>query len=451
MAVDIVPGTNVFEFTHFQTFDASVIAAINTTPFTYFARVKLNGVASAGGATILHLQEPSTGLASFRLGVSGALLPAAESHDLFGSISYGATPLEIGTWHNIAGVFRNTTFRQVWLDGVSGPSNTEHSDPLPAALTKITIGATHATATQYMQPLMACVQDIVIWNRELTGEEILSLNDLEDPSSLHQTDIVFHVPFADEPTKLTAWNYTSGVPVAVTITQTGSSGTITTCEDSPEFPAPPVEGECEGEDFADEVPAVTVTWPKCDLVPEDIDVQAVSETQTPGRSLSGRQQFVQRAAGHWRIELIGIPVWTKELALQWQTLESKIDGRNGTVLVPFYEAPLSGTPIVATSPLQYPIGAVRLGILQTAGATIRAGMNFQAGERGYRIKRVLGTESGVTQVVIWPPLRDTVDAADELDFNDPHVRCRLERDDGMAIMFELLKFGKHTVAFVEDV
>lgn len=209
-------------------------------------------------------------------------------------------------------------------------------------------------------------------------------------------------------------------------------------------------GDCEGEDEAD-APPTPETWPTCDLVPEDIDVQAVSETQTPGRSLGGRQQFVQRAAGHWRFELIGIPVWTKELALQWHALESKLDGRNGTILVPFYEAPLSGTPIVATAADAFYVGDVRLTIEQTAGATIRAGMHFSAGERGYRIKRVTGTAAGITSVVIWPPLRDVIAAEESLDFNDPVCRCRQERDDGMAIMFELLKFGKHTVAFVEDV
>lgn len=447
MAVDIVPGTNALEYTHLGT-GFNLPLANAAPPFTMFARVKLNATPGSLGATIFELGRIPPGFAAFgavRLGVN-------HEHQFFASFGFFTSlfpaTLALGTWYNVAGVYSTTSFRQAWLNGVSAPANTSFATTTNET---VRIGASTGPAPgDYNRPLKACVQDVVLWRRALNEAELLELNTTEDPSTLHRTDIIFHVPLADEATATVAWDYTSGVAVAVPLYEIGTGGSITTCNDSPDTPDP-AEDECAGEDVADADPTPE-TWPTCDLVPEDIDVQAVSETQTPGRSLGGRQQFVQRAAGHWRIELIGIPVWTSELTLQWQALESTLDGRNGTILVPFYEAPLSTTPIAATAAGDFAIGDVAISIDQTAGATLRAGMHFSAGDRGYRIKRVREADGdGNYTVVIWPPLRDAIELDDTLDFNTPHVRCRLERDDGMAIMFELLKFGKHTVAFVEDV
>lgn len=459
MAINIAPGVNPLEFTHFTTGDnPSLIAHVNP-PFTFFARVKPNIVASPFGAAIIKADRiPGVSALPgaffwFMLGLASD--KAFAQVKAFGvptiGTSVSTTSLDVGTWYNITGVFRNSTFRQVWVDGVSGPSNATSS--APSGLDGLLIGASHANYTgAFNKPLTACVQDVVCWRRELTTEEIESLNDLEDITSLHQTDIFFHVPFVDAGSATVAWDYTSGVPVAVPLIQDGTGGAITTCNDSPEFPEPPEEGDCIGEDVADEAPVVIGTWPTCDLVPEDIDVQFVSETSTPGRAMSGRQQFVQRAAGHWRIEYIGIPIWTKDHVLQARRIETDLDGRNGTILIPFYEGKLSATPVVATAADDFSVGDVRLVIAQTAGATIRAGQHFSTNERGYRIKRVLGTDGdGLTSVIVLPPLRDAIAFGASLNFNDPSVRCRLERDDGMAVMLEHLKFGKHTVAFVEDV
>ncbi len=177
----------------------------------------------------------------------------------------------------------------------------------------------------------------------------------------------------------------------------------------------------------------------------------VSPTVSPGRSLSSREQVVQADAGYWRITLFGIKVWTETELLLWREYESALNGRTGTVLVPLYEAPLTSTPIVALAGADYDIGLVRIGVVQSAGATIRKGMHFSAGDRGYRIERVFGTDAGIISVLIWPPLRDFIESAEALNFNTPRVRCRLERDDGMNINLEHLKFAKPDVTVVEDV
>lgn len=217
-----------------------------------------------------------------------------------------------------------------------------------------------------------------------------------------------------------------------------------------EEPEPPEPEECGEQDEADELQSAN-TWPKCDLVPQDIDVQIVSPGVSGGRSITSRNQVVKFDAGYWKIVLLGIKVWTNAELFLWRQLKSRLKGRNGVVLVPFYDAPLSGAPIVAEPDAIYPIGAVRVGIVQSAGAEVRSGMHFSSTNGwGYRIERVFGTVAGVTSVKIWPPLRQSISPADDLEFNDPVCRSRLERDDGMEIDLDLLKFGYADVAFVED-
>lgn len=456
MAIDLVPGSNPLEYTHFHTgFNPIVTAA----PLSIFARVKLNGTPGALGSVIWSVERIPPGFGGyqgFELLITSDLKPVIKSRagaGPFPSLGQAESPtaLEIGTWYDICGVIASNSSRKIFVNQVQKAVQLTTVNA-PAGLEGIIIGAGYTVSVGfYNQPLAACVQDLVLWRIALTDDEVTGLLVPGNPTALHQTDIPFHVPFAAAGSATVAWDYTSGVPVAVTLAQRGTGGSVTTCSDSPGGP-PPAAGDCEGEDVADAVPAVAATWPTCDLVPEDIDVQAVSETQTPGRALSGRQQIVQRAAGHWRIELIGIPIWTKAHALLARQIETALDGRNGTIMVPFYEAKLSATPIAATAAGDFAIGDVVFAITQTAGAAIRAGMHFSIAERGYRIKRVRAADAdGNFTVIIWPPLREATALGGTLNFNDPMVRCRLERDDGMAVMLENLAFGKHTVAFVEDV
>lgn len=208
-------------------------------------------------------------------------------------------------------------------------------------------------------------------------------------------------------------------------------------EEEPEEP----DTEDEGEDNP-----CLFDWDECLLIPEHITIEIVAPTVSPGRSLTGREVVVQPDAGSFRVILHDIAVWSEEALLKWREYESTLNGRVGTCCVPLYEAKLSATPIAATLGADAAAGAVRLTITQTAGFTIRAGMHFQAGERAYRL--ISGSGSAWK---VWPPLRSAITSGTSLNFNDPRLRCRLETDDGMDIMLELLKFGRVTVNFVEDV
>lgn len=210
--------------------------------------------------------------------------------------------------------------------------------------------------------------------------------------------------------------------------------------------------ECGSEDEAD-VLQDTITWPKCDLVPTSISVDVVAPSVSPGRSFSGFEQLVQADAGYWRIVYNDVPIRTRARALQWREIESLLDGRNNPILVPVYEAPVSAVDIVAESG-DGNIGDTSLNLIQSAGGDIEPGMHFST-PSGYlhrikTIEQVAVEEISLFSMTIWPPLREAL-AGSELEFNDPVCRCRLETDDGMDVNLELLRFGRPSVAFVEDV
>lgn len=210
------------------------------------------------------------------------------------------------------------------------------------------------------------------------------------------------------------------------------------------------EDECGGEDEADE-PQTAITFPKCDLVPASINVEVVSSTVSPGRSFTSREVVVQPDAGRWRITLRDIPIRDRPDAFLWRQIASALNGRNNPILVPVYEAPLSGTPIAVTALHAHSIGATQLDLSQTAGADIRAGMHFWDGTWLYRVKRVVNENDALKTITIFPPLRAALTTSQSLDFNDPYCRCRLEADSGMDSTLGLLRFADQTVSFVEDV
>ncbi len=218
-----------------------------------------------------------------------------------------------------------------------------------------------------------------------------------------------------------------------------------------DYPAVAVEDECGAEDEADPLGPCDVEWPTCVLVPSRVNVDVFAPSVSPGRSFAGFEQLIQPDAGHWRITFGEIPIRTMAHALEWRRIEGALQGRNGVVCVPVYEGKLSETPIVTTVSSDWGIGETTVDIEQTAGEDIRAGMHFSVDDRLYRINRIDSTDGDVSQVVIWPPLREALADGATANFNTPTCRCRLERDDSMDVDLELLRFARPSVTFVEDV
>ncbi len=351
-------------------------------------------------------------------------------------------------WNAIAGVYNGTGSRKAYvLSPTEGAqSGTNLLDPgQPGQMNGCIIaGGWSGSAGFSNSSYNGCISHLTVWNIALSDDEIAELQAGVLPNTIQTESIVLYVPFASPDTVTQAFQYTSGEEEPYTLNLEVGAGGVLTCDDAP--PITDGEGGDAGEDVPDDVTPCDVEWDACVLVPRNITVEIVSPTSSPGRSHSGRQQIVQHDAGFLRVTLHDVKVWSSDELFTWREYESTLDGRNGTCCVPLYEAKLSDTPIAATLGASAPVGAVSLTINQTTGAPIRAGMHFQVGERAYRLISGSGTSWKVR-----PPLRDAVTSGDSLNFNDPSLRCRLERDDGMDLMLEHLRFGKKTVTFVEDV
>lgn len=347
------------------------------------------------------------------------------------------------TWHLGVAVFTSTTLRQVYLDAVAGPPGTGSMPTQAPFIMDRTAIAWDPFAggppTSFGFP--GCLRQAAIWNIALNQSQIDSLFAGAVPSDISSGALKLDARLVDQATATA-----NLVGPALTLHDTATG--INDC-----FPDPPAlietgEGDdaCEGEDVADAEPSIAVTWDPCVLVPQDILVEMMVQTVSPGRSIAGREQVVQPDAGCWQITLDSIKVWSKAELLKWREYESNLNGRNGVALIPLYEAKLSDIPIAATLGATAAIGVTRITINQSAGEPIRAGLHFSVGDWAYRLVSGSGTAWRV-----WPPFRAAVTSGTALNFNTPRVRCRLARDDGMDITLEHLKFAQASVVFVEDV
>lgn len=422
-------------------------AAIDRTPCTIVAFFKATG--DQGAAFPLALVHDNGDRGSFELTISGTSgsrrVGAIAKWGFLTRQAFSSTSYDPTTWHHGAAVFPDNDHCTAYIDGVAGAQATFTLPSLGgfADRTLVALNPSTSVADLIIGGYAGCIAQVAMWDIALGDDDILDLaTGVKLPSDIPD-NLVLYLPLVDA---ATAANNEAGTDFSVYGTGLADCSDDPTPEPEPE----PEEDECGSEDEADE-PQTALEWPKCDLVPSNISVELEPNTVSPGRSFSGHELVNQPDAGRWVIDLQGIKVWTDERILQWRELETNLDGRNNPILIPAYEAKLSETPIVAACDSIYLPGTVRIGIKQTAGATIRNGMHFSAGERLYRLQRVFGTSGGVTSVLIKPPLREDLAADQPLEFNDPVCRCRLETDDGMAITHEHLKFSRPSVRFVEDV
>lgn len=355
-----------------------------------------------------------------------------------------------GSWQSFGGVASSTSSMKAYYNGVPGPENTNAYTFAPNATVTL-IGAHPSGATGYQRDYNGCLCHVAIWNVALTDDDMELLAAGTPPDQVKAGNLVCYLKME---TAATVAVNEVGTDFTVVNDGVGSSA-LTDCPDGPNLIGEEETGEedeCGFEDEADAAGPCDVTWPECVLVPSRIQVDVFAPSVSPGRSFNGFEQLIQPDAGHWRIVFHEVPIRTRTHALQWREIESKLQGRNGTVCVPVYEGKLSAEEIAATVVNDRPIGTTQIEIEQTAGASLRPGMDFSHGEWLYRITRVISEETGeLYTVAIWPPLRAAIEVDDELDFNTPRVRCRLERDDSMDVNLELLRFARPSVVFVEDV
>jgi hypothetical protein len=220
------------------------------------------------------------------------------------------------------------------------------------------------------------------------------------------------------------------------------------------------------------------TWPQSVLVPRKAKLSVAPNNISGGQGFTNVEQVIGGTPGRWRLDLSGIKIQSAQERLAWEALEFQLTGRSKTILMPIYRWqkglvpwPTIGGEVVTSAPgytvpviLAYSVGLVPAGsttmtIRVDQGDTLQAGHIFGFNEKVYAITSIDGTDTigsppePTYDVTIWPPIREQIEDVDQLNFDNPTLRCRLDQDLSMAIDggWDAWKFGSPNLTFWEDV
>lgn len=209
-------------------------------------------------------------------------------------------------------------------------------------------------------------------------------------------------------------------------------------------------------------------------------------SRSGGVSLNGVEQNVVSLAMRWRARG-RFRFRTKTEILAARALFTKLQGKAGTILVPFFDGKrvswpiqeatqgttdvvltpgrtrnkrLDGTPyedpevpsaseINATVVGSAPIRSVQMDIAITQGGDPLAGQYFGIGNHGYVIHEVLPTSGDGFALYFLPPLREAVTNGMTVKFTRPVVEMRQMTDDQGIQELEAMRFAEITLDFIE--
>lgn len=225
---------------------------------------------------------------------------------------------------------------------------------------------------------------------------------------------------------------------------------------------------------------MTIRWPVAVLVPRTVSFDVASRTLAGPSAASGFTQVSASSAGIWKATFADVRVATEQHALAWRAISALLEGRLGSILVPLcrgYQPKPDGAEaaglwdpvphsddaffdddtgyvgrvidVQLTSALVK--GAVSADVTINVAGDIQPGQHFSLGERLYRIKSVTSTGATSATITFTPPAREAASAGDNLEFDDPVVRCRLASDTEMDLPLEMRRFASPTVNFIEDI
>jgi hypothetical protein len=228
-----------------------------------------------------------------------------------------------------------------------------------------------------------------------------------------------------------------------------------------------------------------VVWPVHILPPAGGRVSINSATIGGGRAMSGLEQAVASDAGYLSLKMGPIYVNTAEQVRAWNALEAVLGGRAGTCLVPALDRARAPWPTVAgknqfarltkttiaeavegTAPMDVQVisavadgaftaGATNVSIRLVIGSQLQPGHQFSCGERLFRIAKILSevedTGNSIYYVRLALPVRDAVADGASLNFDNPMFRAVLATDGEMALDLDMMKRGRATLNWVEDV
>lgn len=225
---------------------------------------------------------------------------------------------------------------------------------------------------------------------------------------------------------------------------------------------------------------MTIRWPDNVLAPRDVAFDIAPRTVAGPSSVSGASQVISSSAGIWTATFGGITVNTRNRVLTWRAIATLLEGRLGSILLPFcrgyqpitpgaiadglYDGvPYSddasfsdgslfvGASISVQLTASISVGGTTANVSIAYGDTIQPGQVFSINDHAYRVRTAVYTSDTAATLTFRPTLRVAATTGDLLDFDDPVVKMRLASDNEMDLLLDGRRFAYPTISFVEDV
>ncbi len=221
-----------------------------------------------------------------------------------------------------------------------------------------------------------------------------------------------------------------------------------------------------------------IVWPEKLLSPLECRAYLVPFTRSGGRTLGGVKPSTRTDLGHWRIDIIGVPMHGQDKRRTWDAISAYLGGSSGRIAVPAWamdsapyasgkEEPLIEVPhsdgstfsdgseyqqnaISVVSVGVTAIGATVMSMRLINGAADLAGVRFSYNHALYQTGQVVSVEDDIWTVRITPSVRELIPAGADLEFDRPTCVCNLVEDDGMQRSMNADRFERASVSFIED-
>ncbi|WP_037437164.1 hypothetical protein [Sinorhizobium fredii] len=225
--------------------------------------------------------------------------------------------------------------------------------------------------------------------------------------------------------------------------------------------------------------AEMIHWPADLLTPAVCRPNPNPYTRSGGRSLGGLDPTVRTDLGFWSVDLVDIPVHSREQRKTWNAIRTRLAGRSGFVIVPAWSldtapyvsgdieslitvphddhAPFDddseyeqGAISIVTDRIT-PLGAttIRLRIINAAADLV--GVRFSYEHALYETGPAISIDGDIWTLPISPSVRALIPAGADVEFDRPTCLCRLADDRGMDGGLDAVPFERRNVSFVEAV
>jgi len=213
-----------------------------------------------------------------------------------------------------------------------------------------------------------------------------------------------------------------------------------------------------------------IMWPKDLLIPRSMTPRQINGSLSGGRA-GGREQIIAGASPYWGAIFEDFGIFTREQVLTFRAIIADLDGRAGSLLMPFYDS--SHSPGGDRVLLPWSEGetwgegelwdgdvtyiklaaaaaerAVYLDVIWN-GPGPQAGQYFSIGLGFHIIKSSAPATATTATLKVWPPLHTAWPIETKLEFDDPRCLMGLETDEEGALALEGVSHGNVSLRLIE--